>query len=292
MSDNHSNARTGLLASVAKAVDLMLVESGRALAVGVIDHGDELELATRPLDGHPVEELIGFTAPDAWCGFGVAATGSCLPLPGDGCAEPLIPARTPVRLVHLVGRTEASHSLVSTESGEVLEPSPSGVVGLVDDVCRRVLGLCTTPPDGTPAALWARLWLEAVVAVPPAPGAPEWSAVAALHPAVQQVRRADPELALIAAGDLELAGRVMAETWSWEELRLRCAAGGPSTISVSPAQAAWMDEGMFSRMVLSGFAELRDLLEVALEQLSRAVGARVVTCLRSWGLDVGDGARS
>lgn len=284
------SSRSALLASVATAVDLVLVESGRALAVGLIDHGDELSLATRRLDDHPVDELLGFTAPDEWWGFGVAATGHGFPVPDDSApagGSP-IPANTAVRIVHLVGRTGATHSLLSIDESQVLDVGSTEVSGLVDDVCRRALGLPTAPPDCNPSELWARLWLEQVLATPSAPGTLGWSQIVQFHPAVQQVRRADPGMALLAAGDVELAGRAMADAWSWEDLRLLRSCGQSFELPVSPAHAAWMDEGMFSRMVLSSFADLGDLLEAAVELLPRAVGARVVGCLRSWGLEPDD----
>jgi len=232
--------------------------------------GDPVQIAHLPLDGdHPLDMLLGFTAPLAWLAIGVHCRGRAYPLgpdpldlgpPSDDGAEQGAP--TPVVVTALVDRAGRGAAIVRQGSTRTrLAGPPEGLVG---DACRRALDLPTAPPPPSTAELWLRIWLDRVVETVTFAEEPErhqsWEAVAALHPAATMpyglpvgrpdgVRLDDPQ-------HLAEATLALAEAWSWGKLRLEpdvVATMGPP---MWPALASWMDDGMFARTLLGELAPL------------------------------------
>ena len=247
---------------------------------------DGFDLGVRPLEDElsVVEALAGFTAPAEWLAIGVVTEGNARHL-----ADPA--ERRRVRCVHLVDRSGASGSTLRLQGEEVtvLTGESDQPSGRIDDVCRRALGLATSPPQNSSAELWASLWLERLLehrGRTPADMRLPWRDVAELHPAVALVvgdadgERWGPE----AARQLTRLGELLAEVHSWPVLRLACAAGEWPVESVPSDVAAWLDDGAFSRWVLGEFPPLDQLAAAACEVVPPSVRRRLRATLRSWHL--------
>jgi len=246
--------------------------------------GDEVELGWLPLaaGSHPLDELVGRTAPDEWAAVGVVADGRARRLDTD-----VPPVR--VRTTHLVGR---DGSWASRCTGADVEPliasgeadDPGRVAGRLDDACRRVLGLPTAPADVGTGPLWAARWLDAVVAAAAASTAARarmatWPEVARLHPAVPALDGAGPAAAVPDPDELGERARTLASWRDWSVLRRACAAGMWSTPEVDAEAAAWLDDGAFCRWALGAFPDLEDLLVAVADLLPASVTARIVHTL-------------
>jgi hypothetical protein len=249
------------------------------MAVGVVD-GDAttLELALHPLAGpDPVQDLFGFVAPPTWSAFGMVASGRTRALPGSAPH----PAADQVVLVGLlVSRRGTSASL--TWGPHPIEPSGEPAVGRIPDACRRTLGLSTEPPRSPVIELWATLWLERVLSdVLADPGSRTWPELAWAFPAfgvLSGVRSPAPTVeAVVAAGDA-------AQVWTWGDLRRLHAAGPVPSFGIEPADADWMDDGMFSREALGGLPRLHDLVVELGDLLAPSLSSQVERALQAWGL--------
>lgn len=261
---------TRLLPAMAETFEVLLLESDApttALGIRLVD--GEVELSLRTVEHHPVDDLLGFTAPSEWDAFGIAARGRS----SDGDA---------VRLVHLVARDGSSWWHLSREGAPPLT-SEEQPAGLVDDLCRRVLGLPTPPPAASALDYWAARWLADVLdlahdgATPPT-----WAAVAACHHAVSSISSLQPELGPTAADQLVVAGRALDRAYPWAALRSSWSTDG--ALGLSGPEIAWMDDGMLSRWCLATQPELTDLVDAVGSLLAPAIGERVRETLTAWGL--------
>lgn len=231
------------------------------------------------LDDNVVSALTGLTAPADWLAIGVSTGGNACPV-DEGHDE-----RRRVRLVHLVSRTGLSASVVrlaGDESRLITNAEDGSVAGRVDDVCRRALGLATTPPGST-LEYFAVMWLERLLEADAIPTT--WEAVAAEHPAVRVF--AEPRskrLADVSDGIVRF-GRILSEIESWPALRRACCAGRLHYHDVSPAVARWLDDGAFSRWVLGRYPPLDQLVAAVCDLLSPPLAERVRDALRDWKLE-------
>jgi hypothetical protein len=249
------------------------------MAVGVVaGNADAIELALHPLWGpDPVGDLFGFVAPPAWSAFGVVASGRTRALSGP---TPHPDADQAVLVGLLISRRGQAAGL--TWAPHPLDTSGESAIGRIPDACRRSLGLATQAPQASVIELWATLWLERVLSEALAqPRARTWDEVAWSFPAfgvLSGSRSSSPSLdSVVAAGQ---AARV----WSWEDLRRLHAAGTVASFGIDPADAAWMDEGMFSREALGGLPSLGDLVIELGDLLSPRLTGDVERALQAWGL--------
>jgi hypothetical protein len=287
-----------LLTPLADALDLLLADHDTpCLAVGVAEQDGTVELAIRPLAHHPADELLGVEAPPEWIAFGVAARGRTVAWPGPDLAPtgPTAPAPgTPVRVAHLISRDGRAVTRLVDDDGRRHELGAE-TMGLVPDLCRRVLGLPTEEPLETPLRYWAARWLTDVLdivgeAALPGPG---WSAVAACHPAVAAVAEIDPELAAVAADHLVVAAESLARAQPWPELHRRWSTrGSGGHAGLTPRQVGWMDAGMLARWCLALTPELDELADAARGLLADPVARAVDQALDAWGLLDGAGPSS
>lgn len=235
--------------------------SGMVLrVVGQLDHS---ELGLWPLHGrHPLAALVGFTAPTDWQAIGVHCTGQAYSLDSPPRPYPVVITTLVDRSGRGAGRMrplDAAHR--DDADHEAMRRFAVPAEGLIGDACRRALGLPTPPPPDSTAELWLRLWFDRAVEAAAFPDddrpAPGWDDLAALHPAVALCRAAgsppdrpgDPQ-ALVDA-TLELA-----ETWTWAALRRDPEVLAFAAPPVARDDAAWMDDGMFARVVLGDLAPL------------------------------------
>jgi hypothetical protein len=230
------------------------------------------------LDDSVVSALTGFTAPADWLAIGVSTGGNAY-LVDEGHD-----ARRRVRLVHLVSRTGLSASVVRLAGEEprlITNVEDGSVVGRVDDVCRRALGLATTPAGST-LEYFAAMWLERLLQVDATPTT--WEAVAAEHPAVRVFAESRSERLVDVSEGIVRFGTILSDIESWPALRRACCAGRLHYHDVSPTVARWLDDGAFSRWVLGAYPPLDQLVAAVCELLSPPLAERVHDALRDWKL--------
>jgi hypothetical protein len=299
--DPHPNPTTPLpLQDLVAGIDAAL--AGRQGAELLRVTGDPPEVARRPLDHHPLDLLLGFTAPQDWLALGVHCHGRARrlhphqPASVDDSKPSARPAG--VMLTMLIDR--AGRGAGTLREGEVVTQLPGPPEGVVGDACRRALGLPTAPPPGSTVELWFSIWLDRLVDTIAILGHPEryhtWQAIASLHPAVggpnhrAQCAPTIPRTpaSLPSRGSITLADatRRLAEAWPWSRLRAE-----PEVVDTpAPPLAAeitrWMDDGMYARWVLSEMPAMDDLssaVDALLPaSLCAAVAQTVVAAGASW----------
>ncbi|MGH9245566.1 MAG: hypothetical protein ACRD29_14870 [Acidimicrobiales bacterium] len=248
------------------------------------------ELAVRPLDVHPVDFLLGHIAPPTWSVLGVRTSGRARHRNLDSQGEAAQDTSNPVRLTYLVSRSGASVAICREPGSEPRHRFANGLRdaarGRVDDVLRRALLLPTHPPESGPIDLWARLWLDAVLAAASAePGCTwSWTDVVRLHPGVAVIAEAAPDLEREAIERIGRVGALQARARSWADLRSACAAGSWAVEAVPADVAAWMDDGSFSRWVLDDLPECADLATALGDLLPTAIAQRMTDTLAGWRL--------
>ncbi len=250
---------------------------------GVTDEGIDVGMrAIDDIDDSVVSALTGFIAPDDWLAIGVSTGGNAYPIDAGSDHR-----RSRVRFVHLVTRRSTTASVVHIANDEpqlfTATGASEGPIGRVDDVCRRALGLATSPPGST-LELFALWWLGEVVALG-SDASHDWDAVAALHPAVQAFVNSEPEVTREAATRLVDLGALMARIVSWSSLRAEAAAGRSQVDAISPALARWLDDGAYSRWLLGTYPPLRELSAAVTELLPPATALQLRSVLAAWGLD-------
>lgn len=243
-----------------------------------------------PAGDHPLDHLLGFTAPPEWMGLGVICFGwtgaepSGEDVPASFCDRPSphpAPsgpaagcARRRVRVVTLLERTGNQASTTALDDGAV---SDEPAQGTVSDALHRCLGLPTPAPPASTAEFFAVLWLQGLLS---APRGIAWTYAAAQHPAFAWLRALGRRPG---CDDLITAGRAMAETLDWPTLRASAAAQAEATL-VAPQVAAWMDDGMFARWILGSHPPLPALLDALELTLAPAFLGRVRRTLAEWDL--------
>jgi hypothetical protein len=234
--------------------------------------------------GHPLEVLMGFRAPRHWRLIGVSCTGEARQVRRARRSPGTLPEGDAVTVTLLVDRGGDAACVV--RRGDEVTPMPGRPEGTVADACRRALDLPTAPPPGSTLGLWTLTWLDRLVDVASRADAcsrlTTWAQVAELHPAVG---RLTGEIAGV-SGPAALAASAwaLAETWTWARLR-----ADPAVVELpgrppSPQLAAWMDDGMWARWLLSRLPGRADLLAAvrALLPVRLAEGVEVVT-QAAWG---------
>ncbi len=222
------------------------------IAVGVGHPGrDDVELSIRPLLGdHPLDDVVGFTAPKEWWAFGLAVCGRATPLPGHpGRDGPELDGPTPLRMVHLQPRRGRSVTLLDLD-GLHEAPGP-GQSGRMVDACHRVLGRRTAPPQVSARLLAEVVWVDRLLRLVIEDGCtrPDPATIRRLHP---RARDASGDHRVPSRGGLdELAHLGDEVAWSprWSAWRKGLASGDRTVLGVAPDVAAWMDDGMFERWI-------------------------------------------
>ena len=133
----------------------------------------------------------------------------------------------------------------------------------------------------SPSRLQTIAWLVAIYdRTTKATGRLTWAEVSRLHPVAQVLgaEMAGP------GGDL-LPGllRVAGSAWSWEEFRQWARRHSGLEHIVAPDLAAWMDEGMFARWILSELPGPDELLAAVRPRLVPSAGRRLAHALHEAG---------
>lgn len=179
----------------------------------------------------------------------------------------------------IVVGNEAAARIVVTRSGEIAselsvdgdrdgdrspDPSSSGTAGpegVLVDTLHRMLGL---PSPGAPPSLRALvlgLWFGEILHLALDGRVVSWREAAQLHPGDIGTARVTPSVETL----VEATTRASLEL-SWSRMRRRAVRGEFRPADLSAREAAWMDDTMFARWVISSFPEpalaiglLRDL---------------------------------
>lgn len=268
---------------LAQLVGVLVDHPGPPLLAGLADLASVTPtFVETPLLTHdPVTALFGRHAPDEWDGVAFRAAGRT--------------ERGPTTLtVGLAVTRGGAAALAVAAPGRptTVDATPTAELrGHVADACRRILGLANPPPSTSTTELLARWWLDAV-AEQAADGAElSWDRIARLHPAVDVVAAAlgvdGPRAGRLAVDHLPVVGRLVAEVWPWDRLRTEIAHGDTAVLGVTPAAAAWMDDGMFSRWVVGRFPAREDLDDLLTATLPPFTFRRIERVLAAW-----DGLRS
>jgi len=228
---------------------------------------------------HPLDVLLGFTAPPDWRGIGLHCKGRGYDL--DDPRKDLPPSRcstfasealdaVPVTVTVIIDRYGNGDGLL--RDGDVLRRLAGLPEGAVGDACRRALGLPTAPPPESSVGLWLHVWLDRVVEVvgdDPARSALTWGAVAALHPGSGGLGAApDPQIVAESTHDL-------AERLPWSHLRLDPDMVDTARPPVARPVAQWMDDGMFARWMLAELVDPRVLAQTLEAVLDPAVTEQI-----------------
>jgi hypothetical protein len=239
---------SAFLRLLAESLLSSLANGGEAMLIHVIAREDGPDVGFLPLDGAaPAELLLGTVAPAEWSALGVATRGRAGPLAGHGPASTAEVVVLVPRVGEVVGRMY--------HGGHLITDAPE--YGLTVDCIQRALGLPTAPPQVSSAHWLATTWLEAVLRSPDAPGT--------------------------------AAAFGVGEDWSslgWERIRQLVASGQLPDPTVVPEDAAWFDEGSFSRWVLAGRPSLPSLLREVAAVVGFAEARHCAGVLTDMGLEV------
>ena len=223
---------------------------------------EEFDLGLRTIDDHPLEYLLGFTAPDEWAALGTCSEGWMASM-DSGTRPSQSKGRRRVRSICVVSRDGPVASGVHAAGGE-LTPMPDHVVGMIPDALRRALRLPTAPPDLPVTEYFASLLLGRIINDADQSG---------LRIGLAEIR---PQLAELD----ELAGQA-----TWECIRSAVAHAGPHPQNpLDPDVADWMDEGMFARWMTANVVPYELLLDDLKGCVTPSAFTEIRVILRRWGL--------
>ena len=218
-------------------------------------------LGFKEIEGHPLDSLLGFTAPADWLALGVCAEGWAASLDA-GCRPSEAKGRMRMRTTVLVSRDHVVASGMRL-AGEDFKLMPGEGYGTILDALKRAVGAATAPPE-VPFEGWvARMLLMLIIGdVPRGHRRVPWCQ---LRPSLEKYK-------------------ALADDGSWEAFRGIASKREGLVADLTPDDAAWMDEGMFSRWVIGGMPSYEHLLEEARKACTQEAFSQVRRQLKAWGL--------
>ena len=270
------------------------------------DEGFDLRVHPLTLPGesaseatHPAELLLVLDIPEDWLALGTVAYGWVAPLDDRQVRPSGHPDAERARIVEIMDRAGNETAVIQRVTGgqHVIEVAADcgyddRETGAVQDALRRALGLPTPLCPTGPIEFLAIQWLGNAVATTAggnrrqrraAAGANlSWAKLKALHPAQRVIdTEGEPDLQQVG---LVRAGELAANVWDWAYFRAEVAAGRCQWLHIDPDHAAWMDDPMFARTVLSMWPSLPDLRARLRKRLSPRTLERLDETLEAWGL--------
>jgi hypothetical protein len=269
----------GLTGVLLEAVGDRVAEQGRPIWVevrAVPEGGGDFRLCF--LDD-PGGFLGRQAAPDCLA-VGVVATGRVTVADSEvELPVPLAPGVTPgIRMCCLVTRDGLIGWRMTLPDGRSLAEAPSD--GRLLDCLRRCLALPTPPPPVGAGQLQSVFWLSAILEeVHRTDRKLSWREIVGLHPVTELLAGCDaaPDL----QQDLPDLIRIASESWSWELLRQTAVSDRWAKELVSPDLAAWMDEGMFARWILSALPGPDELVARVRPRLAPSAARRLAHAVRA-----------
>jgi hypothetical protein len=263
------------LEGLVRAIDTTAEERGwneGHLLVNIVGADAEgADVGFKDIEGHPLNSLLGFTAPAEWLGLGVCAEGWAASVDAaEFCRPSRAKGRMRIRTTVLVTRDGAVASGMRL-AGEEFKLMPdegstgSNCSGTILDALKRAMGVATGPPEVTFEGWVARMLLMLIIGdVPRGHRRVPWTQ---LRASLERYRE-------------------LADEGSWETLRGVASKRAGVIADLEPGDAAWMDEGMFSRWAIGGMASYEHLLEKAREASTPEAFSQVRRQLKAWGLPV------
>lgn len=267
---------------------------------------EEVDLHIKPLVGeHPVDDLLGFTAPDDWWAFGVVTSATARPMteqqlaslghPPPADPEPMFPTPTKVLMAVLVPRRGRSISMIRERAGAAADSDlddiqqtrevPGDPGGRMGDACRRVMGRRTSPARYEARYLAHIVWLERLLreVIEFGNPTPSRARIRALHPMGTRQEVDDPsEVDGRSDADFAALARLGGGAgWPrrWGALREALAAHDETVFGVTPEVAAWMDDGMFQRWIEGEVPPMRSLIRDLAVLVSDDVGETIASVM-------------
>lgn len=243
------------LESLADSFCEVIAKGGDGFLVHLVAASDGHDVGVKPLEGaHPSDLLIGSVAPEHWWALGVAVGGWVRPLGPDGSV-----GERAGRAANVVVVTRAGDIVSRVRAdGRTLTDPPS--YGVTLDALQRALGLPSAPPLVTSGHYFSAMWLESVIAVsadrPRRGQRLRWPEVCRLHPITMVLDNEEPQPAR-----MEMAAMLIERACDWERLRWLVVEGAWPERTLTPTDAAWFDEGSFSRWVMGNRESLPGLLD-------------------------------
>lgn len=198
---------------------------GRGTSAQLIRVRVDGEVALRSLDGeHPFDALLGFVTPEDWLIIGVIAPADALRVDDDGNE-----VECRARVVHVCARTGEQVSLLRFDDvDDVSITIPNG--GRVSDCLRRSFGLDTEPVDDMALNVVnvSRILVDVA---------------------------ASPERVTPRNVDIFMSASTRS---TWSEERWHAIEHGNEVMDGTVA--AWLDEGMFARMMLAALPDHDELM--------------------------------
>lgn len=232
----------------------LVSDAGHSPLLLVVDLGGCVR-AEPVLADHPVDALYGRRAPVDASMVGLRAPASVSTRHDRSTWNGGV--------VHLVSRAGVAATAVQAESGvvNVFGPDTDPQSGRVPDLCRRVLGLSTPPPEETMTRFVFASWIAVLVGR--LDELYDWATVVRLHPAASSLD-AQPTAARVAD-----VTRDLGESMDWERFRRVIATVGGFPFGVDGARiAAWADAGMFSRWAMDEVPPLVASLDRLVDEVS------------------------
>ncbi|HWE57488.1 MAG TPA: hypothetical protein VG435_18420 [Acidimicrobiales bacterium] len=216
--------------------------------------------------------LFGCRVPARFGAVAVVATGRLRAI--DDAHEPPAELRSGfaggLTLACVVDRAGSVGSHIRLPDGGLIGTHPQA--GMMMDTLRRSLGLPTAPPPESVVRVHLLHWMEAIIDAP-AGHRLGWEAVLAAYPWISHFSFAD-------ADEAELMIQAMIWVHGWSSLRTRVAAGVDECEDLSPADADWMDDGMFARWILDFTPPIDPLVARAVRVATPAAGHRLRAFVR------------
>ena len=223
---------------------------------------DFLELGMKEIEGHPLDTLLGFTAPPEWQALGVCSEGWMAPM-GSGKRPSQSKGRMRMRTTAIMSRADAVVVSGVRKAGEDFELMPDGeCVGMIPDALRRALGLPTPLPE-LPFTHWVAVMLFGLIIGDG--GKHRRVGWAQLRPKLESYEAVGNE-------------------GTWDFMRKLATKRSDVQVDLSPDVAAWMDEGIFARWVVGGLPPYDALLEDARRVCTPEAFSQLRRLLRRWGL--------
>ena len=217
------------------------------LGFSFVDGGVDLAATLIPHDPRCVAAgMFGFTAPGHWVGIGVLCGGAARPLVAseddDGPPREAVAA-------FVVDRDGVLASSVRLGDDDPTDQGPPA--GLLVDALYRALSLPapgTAPPT---EALVLGLWVDRIVTMAVGGHVPSWGEAVLLHPGGPGHGKVAASAETVAHATTEVL-----EGQDWASIRSQCRAGGYRGADLGRIEAAWMDDTMFARWMLSAVPDL------------------------------------
>jgi hypothetical protein len=232
----------------------------------------------------PLPDLLGWKAPSVCDVVMVVARVRAYPMT-DGCAagDAAQTGGGPQGglLALALDRSGEIDSRLTLADGTELRQPPE--TGRILDALRRGFGLATPPPEASIHRYWCTVWMQTVAQADPSTFG-SWLEVALAHPVVGAVVDGGGELSEELA-DLLIRGAGDPAQWGRVRRGMVEHPGWPGSL-VDADVAAWMDDGMFCRHLVSLLPDLERVAGIVVALLPPDLGARLEALLADLDLAV------